>query len=327
VTVLEGDRVEVADRPLPEPGEGDLLVRVHGAGLNRADLLQRAGLYPAPPDSPPDIPGLEFAGIVDRVGHGVTAFSAGDRVFGICGGGGQAEVLVVPAPQCTRVPDGLDLVAMGGVPEAFVTAHDALVTQAGLSAGECALVHAVGSGVGTAAVQLASALGAEVVGTARTSDKLERCRHLGLVHGVVPPTTEDGSLDVPRFVAALQAACGGADVTLDLVGGAYVEADVAVSAHGGWIVLVGTLAGGWARLDLLTAMQRRLTIKGTVLRARSIDEKGEAVDAFARDVVPLLARRAVEPVIERVLPLERAAEAYDLLASNATFGKVVLSAV
>lgn len=327
VTVLEGDRVEVTDHPVPQPGEGDLLVRVHGAGLNRADLMQRAGFYPAPVGSPPDIPGLEFSGVVEAVDVTVTGFAPGDRVFGICGGGGQAEFLRVPAVQCTPVPDHLDLVAMGGVPEVFVTAHDGLVSQAGLSSGECALVHAVGSGVGTAAVQLASVLGATVVGTARTADKIERCRPLGLTRGVVPPRRDDGALDMPAFVAQLHEACpGGAEVILDLVGGEYVEADVAVAALGGWIVVVGTLAGGSARLELLTAMQKRLTIRGTVLRARSIDEKGQAIEAFARDVVPMLAARTVEPVIEHVLPLERAAEAYDLLASNKTFGKVVLSA-
>src|SRR5947209_1987995 len=174
--------LSVADRPLPSPPPGYALVRVHGAGLNRADLAQRAGHYPAPPGAPADIPGMEFAGQVEALGAdpGAGAPAVGDAVFGIVGGGAQAEYVVVHASHCAPVPLGLDLVAMGGVPEVFITAHDAMVTQAQTLAGEWVLVHAVGSGVGTAALQLARAIGARVVGTARTPTKLERCRALGL---------------------------------------------------------------------------------------------------------------------------------------------------
>ena len=163
----------VGDRPIPEPGPGEVRIRVHAAGLNRADLLQRAGLYPAPPGVPADIPGLEFAGEVDAVGPGVTAPAPGAGVFGVTGGGGQAEYVVVPAGHCAPVPDSLDLVDAGGVPEVFVTAHDAMRTRARLATGEHVLVHAVGSGVGTAVVQLAKAFGATVTGTARTESKLD----------------------------------------------------------------------------------------------------------------------------------------------------------
>lgn len=309
---------------MPEPGPGEVRVRVFGAGCNRADLLQRAGRYPAPPGVPADVPGLEFAGEVDATGPGVDALQPGAPVFGIASGGAQAELVVVPAVQCAVVPDGLDLVEMGGVPEVFVTAHDALVTQAQLRPGEWVAVHAVGSGVGTAAVQLVRALGGRTVGTARTAGKLERCRALGMDAGVVPATI-DGALDVDALAAEIVAATGGgAHVTLDLVGGRYVEVDVAAAAPLGRIVLVGALAGGRAELSVVAVMGKRLRIHGTVLRARSAEEKGEAVAAFARDVVPLLASREVRPVVERVLPLEEAAAAYELLASDTTFGKVVL---
>jgi len=325
VTVLPGGGLEVAERPRPEPGAGEVLVRVHGAGVNRADLLQRAGRYPAPEGVPADIPGLEFAGLVEALGRGAEGPPVGSAVFGITAGGGQAEYLAVPAGQCTRVPSDLDLVAAGGVPEVFVTAHDACCTQARLAAGEWLLVHAAGSGVGTAAVQLGHALGAQVVGTARTAEKLARCEPLGLAAGIVARSDSEGALDVEALAAAIVEATGtGADVALDLVGGPYVEVDIAAAAPRGRIVLVGTLAGGRATVPILAVMGKRLELRGTVLRARSIAEKSQAMAAFALDVVPLLHDRRLVPVLEAVLPLERATEAYDLLASDATFGKVVL---
>jgi NADPH:quinone reductase len=327
VTVVEGDRVEVADRADPVAGPGEIVVRVAGAGLNRADLMQRAGFYPAPPGSPPDIPGLELSGVVESIGVDVDRFGVGDAVFGIAGGGGQAERLAVPAVQCAPAPEGLDLVTLGGVPEVFVTAHDALVTQAAVQPGEWVLVHAVGSGVGTAATQLCAALGARVVGTARTADKIERCRPLGLETGIVPPTDAQGALDAPGLADAVLEATGGhgADVAIELVGGPYVEADLAAMASHGRIVVIGTLAGGRATMPLLPMMQRRLTVRGTVLRARTPAEKGEAMRAFERDVVPMLVDGRIAPVVDAVLPLERAIDAYELLASNATFGKVILA--
>jgi putative PIG3 family NAD(P)H quinone oxidoreductase len=322
-TITEG-RIEIAERPAPE-ATGDLVVvRVHGAGLNRADLLQRAGNYPAPAGSPADIPGLEFAGVVEACGPEARGVEVGARVFGIAGGGSQAEYVAIPAGQCAPVPDGLDLVELGGAPEAFVTAHDALVTQANVQSGEWVLVHAVGSGVGTTALQLANAFGARVIGTARTQTKLDRCSAMGLEHAIVPPA-KDGELDVDALAwSIIEATDGGAHVTIDLAGGAYVEADVAAAASEGRIVLVGSIAGPRATLSLPAIMGKRLTIHGTVLRARNAHEKAAATDAFVRDVVPLLAGRKVAPVVECVLPLDRAAEAYDLVASDATFGKVIL---
>ena len=322
--VITEGRIEVAERPDPEARDDLVVVRVQGAGINRADLIQRAGNYPAPPGSPPDIPGLEFAGVVEACGPAAHGVEIGARVFGVAGGGAQAEYLAVPEGQCARVPDGLDLIEMGGVPEAFITAHDALVSHAALQTGEWVLVHAVGSGVGTAATQLATAFGAHVIGTARTESKLERCRALGLEHGIIPPVT-DGQLDVDALAwAVVEATGGGANVTVDLAGGRYVEADIAAATLQGRIVLVGAMAGARASLPVMLVMGKRLTIIGTMLRARTAEEKRAATDAFVRDVAPLLASRRVAPVIEQVIPLDRVADAYELVASDTTFGKVIL---
>jgi NADPH:quinone reductase-like Zn-dependent oxidoreductase len=297
-----------------------VLVQVHSAGCNRADLVQLAGRYPAPPGSPADIPGLEFAGVVVAHGEGVTSPQIGSRVFGIAGGGGQAELLVVPAAQCAPVPDALDDVAAGGVPEVFITAHDALRTQAEAVAGDIVLVHAAGSGVGTAAVQLAHAIGCTTVGTSRTEHKLEHCRVLGLDHAVVAPR----DLDPIALADAITAAGGPVDVTVDLVGGPYVVADVRAAATKGRIVLVASQAGARAELEIGTVMAKRLRIHGTVLRSRAPDEKAAATAAFTRDVVPLLARRVVVPVIAETFVLDDAEAAYARLAADAVFGKVVL---
>ena len=324
ITIVDG-HLEVADRPLPEPTPDGVVVRVHGAGLNRADLLQRAGRYPAPPGVPADIPGMEFAGIVAAVGANVTTHATGDRVFGIAGGGAQAEYVAVPAVHCAVVPANLDLVEMGGVPEAFLTAHDAMVTQAHVVRGEWVLVHAVGSGVGTAALQLAHALGARVIGTARTPEKIERCRALGLDAGIQPPLTADGALDVDALAWSIaEATDGGADVTLDLVGGDYVIADVNAAAPKGRIVCIGTMAGGRALLPIGSILAKRLTLIGTVLRSRDVAEKAAATDAFVRYVVPLLADGRIAPVVEAIIPLARAEDAYARLESDTTFGKVIL---
>jgi putative PIG3 family NAD(P)H quinone oxidoreductase len=324
ITIREG-RLEPAERPVPDPLPDEVVVRVHGAGLNRADLAQRAGHYPAPPGVPADVPGLEFAGVVERVGANVRGVAKGTRVFGITAGGAQAEYVAVPASHCARVPDGLDLVAMGGVPEAFITAHDALITQGRAGAGDWVLVHAVGSGVGTAGLQLAKALDMRVAGTARTADKLERCRALGLDVALEPPTNADGALDVDALAwSIMEATDGGIDVTLDLAGGDYVAVDINAAKPLGRIILIGMMAGGSATLPVGALLAKRLTMIGTLLRPRSVEAKAAATAAFVRDVVPLLADGRIAPVIEAVVPLERASEAYELLASNGTFGKVIL---
>ncbi len=310
----------VETRPDAEPGAGEVRVRVHGAGVNRADLLQRAGLYPAPPGSPAEIPGLEFAGEIEAVGPGVDPARAGAAVFGVTGGGGQAERVVVPDRHAAAVPAGLDLVTAGGIPEVFVTAHDALRTRGRLGAGEHVLVHAVGSGVGTAVVQLAKAFGATVTGTARTESKLAAAAALGMDHGVLAPR----ELDPLAFAGEITAHGGPPDVVIDLVGGPYVPAEIAAIAPRGRVVVVGTLAGGNPTVPLLGLMQKRAELHGTVLRPRSVEDKAAATAAFVAEVVPLLADGRVRPIVDRTFPIDAVEAAYDLVATDTTFGKVVL---
>jgi NADPH2:quinone reductase len=308
-----GSELELVDRPTPQPCADEVLVEVSGAGVNRADLLQLAGRYPAPPGAPDDVPGLEFAGRVAEVGPAVASLRPGDEVFGILGGGGHATHVLTKEMLCSRVPNAIDLVEAGGIPEAFVTAHDALFERAALRPGERVLIHGVGSGVGTAALQLAGAAGAITVGTSRTPDKLERARVLGLDEAVL--AGDD-----------MAAAIGEVDVVLDLVGGPYLACDVACSRVGARIVVIGLLAGARAELDLGRLLRRRLSIVGTVLRPRRDHEKAAAIAAFSRGVVPLLARGIVRGVTEAVVPLVRAREAYARVAADATFGKIVLAA-
>lgn len=306
----------LVDRPLPEPSRGEVRVRVRATAVNRADLLQRMGAYPAPADSPQDIPGLEIAGEVDALGPGVERLAVGDRVFGLLGGGGYAEAAVTHERALAKIPDRLSFEEAAAVPEAFVTAHDAMVTRAGLTSGETLLVHAVGSGVGTAAAQLGRALGAFVIGTARTADKLERAKALGMDHGIV---AEGG------VFAAEVNKLGGARVVLELVGGKYVDEDLRAVQPLGTIVLIGLMAGTKGDLDLALVLRKRVTLAGTVLRARPLEEKIAAMRAFESQVVPLFARGKCVPVIDRVLPLDQAAAAHAHMASNAGFGKIVLT--
>ncbi|MBV8950219.1 MAG: zinc-binding dehydrogenase [Actinobacteria bacterium] len=320
LVIGDAGRLAVTERPRPEPGPDDVVVRVHGAGLNRADLAQRAGFYPAPPGAPPDIPGLEFSGVVEAAGAAVDHPAVGDLVFGVVGGGAQAELLRVRAAHCVAVPRGLDPVVAGGVPEAFITAHDAMCTQARMRAVETVLVHAVGSGVGTAVVQLASALDATTVGTSRQQWKLDAAAGIGLHHGVLAPSP----LDPLALATEIQERAGDCDVTIDLAGGPYVEVDLYAAALKARIVLVGTLAGGTVQFPIFAAMSKRATVIGTMLRARDDEEKAAATRAFADDVGPLLASGAVKPVVAEVVPLAEAERAYDLVASDTTFGKVIL---
>ena len=323
IVSTEGEgRLEVCEVVRPVARADRVRVRVRAAGLNRADLLQKRGRYPAPPGAPADIPGLEFAGEVEQPGEEARAWRAGARVFGITAGGAQAEYVVVPESHLAAIPDALSFEEAAAVPEVFITAHDALFTQANLRTGERVLVHAAGSGVGTAAVQLASAAGAGAVyGTARTAAKLERAREFGMDEGVAV-----GS-DPRSFAEAVRAWTGGAgvNVVLDLVGASYLDANLDALAARGRLLLVGTLGGAAATLDFRRVMGKRLRIAGTVLRARSAEEKAAAVRRFAAQVVPLLARGRLRPVLDSAHALADAAPAYARLESNETFGKVVLT--
>lgn len=321
ITAPGGPEVlEVRDAPTPVPGEHEVLVRVRASALNRADVLQRMGRYPAPPGAPADIAGIEFAGEVAATGPRATRWREGDRVYGITGGGAHAEYLVVHERAIAEIPAALDWHAAGAIPEAFITAHDAMIVQAGLVAGETVLVHAVGSGVGLAAVQLAHAIGARVAGTSRTADKLVRAREYGLELGLL------AGADLASFAESLRTFTNGrgVDVTLDLLGGAYLAASTQVAALRGRVMLIGTIAGSQATLDLRALLGKRLTLRGTVLRSRALAEKVAATEAFARDVNPGLASGALRPVIDTVVPLDAIAEAHRRMESNDSFGKVVI---
>ena len=313
---LEVREVETVARPTTDR----VRVWVHAAGLNRADILQRMGHYPAPPGYPQNIPGLEFAGEVDEVGEEVRTWKQGQRVFGITGGGAQAEYVVVPENHLAEIPANLDWAQAAAVPEVFITAHDALFTRAHLLSGETMLVHAAGSGVGTAAIQLARAAGAKAFGTSRTADKLKRAKEYGLSGGAVV------SADLGVLAEAVEAWTGGRglNVIIDLVGAKYLEANLHALAAKGRLVLVGTTAGAQAMLDLSIVMHKRLTIVGTVLRARSSEEKASATRLFAEQVVPLLAEGTIKPVVDRQYRLQDIRDAHLRLESNENFGKIVL---
>jgi len=316
---IEGLEVREVETPA-RPTADRVRVRVRAAGLNRADVLQRMGQYAAPPGYPQDIPGLEFAGEVDEVGEEVRTWKRGQRVFGLTAGGAQAEYLVVPENHLAEVPANLDWAEAAAVPEVFITAHDALFTRANLRPGETMLVHAAGSGVGTAAIQLTRAAGARAFGTSRTADKLERAKQYGLSAAVVV-TTE------PRaFVDSVAEWTGGrgVNVIIDLVGAKYLEANLNALSARGRLILVGTAAGAQAMLDFSTVMRKRLTIVGTVLRARSTEEKATATRLFAEQVVPLLADGTIKPVVDRVYKIEEIREAHARIESNESFGKIVL---
>lgn len=314
------EQLEVREVARPAAVGDRVRVRVHAAGLNRADVLQRRGHYPAPPGVPPDIPGLEFAGEVEQTGDEVSRWQKGQRVFGITAGAAQAEYVVVPESCLAEIPPNLDWTQAAAVPEVFITAHDALFSQASLEMGERVLVHAAGSGVGTAAIQLARAAGAIVYGTARTADKLERARPLGLDEAVVV----NGEAQV--FVDAVRGWTGGTgvNVVLDTIGASYLAANLQSLAPRGRMVFVGTLGGARGELDFRMVMSRRLTLIGTVLRSRSNEEKARAVDRFGAHVVPLLMRGAVRPVVDRVYGIDEVRAAYEHLESNASFGKIIL---
>jgi putative PIG3 family NAD(P)H quinone oxidoreductase len=294
-------------------------VRVRATGLNRADTLQRRGFYPAPSDSPADIPGLEYAGEIDAIGPDVEGVALGERVFGLVGGGAHAEQLVVHARMVAKIPDALSYEEAAAIPEAFITAYDAMVTQAALRGGEPLLVHAVGSGVGTAAVQLGHALGAEVIGTARNADKIERAKQLGLDHGILVGKDAKFADDVRRV------AKDGVAVVLELVGGAYVEEDLRCLQILGRIAVVGLTAGARTQLDLGALLHRRARIFGTTLRARPLEQKIAAMRCFEREIVPLVRRGKLKSVIDRVYPLAEAASAHTRMESNESFGKIILT--
>jgi NADPH2:quinone reductase len=310
--VLEIQQVET-----PEP-EGDLVrVRVRASGVNRADLLQRAGGYPAPPGVPSNIPGLEFAGEVDAVGPLARTWQVGQRVMGLAGGGAQAEYILAHEGLLVEIPDNLDFVQAAGVPEVFMTAHDALFTQAGLQMGERVLIHAAGSGVGTAAIQLAHAAGATTFGTSRTPAKLESAKALGL----------DVSLSDQNFADEINRLTNneGVHVVIDFVGAAYMEQNLRALASWGRMVFLSTMGGAQASVNLGLLMQKRISMRGVTLRTRTLEEKLAVTRRFATHVLPLLASGKVKPIIEQVYPLDKIGDAHAAMGENRNFGKLIIT--
>ena len=311
--------LEIRSVAEPSIGPEEVLVRVRASALNRADVLQRRGLYPAPPGAPADIPGLEFAGEIEARGALVATLQPGDRVMGIVSGGGQAEKLRIHERLCLRIPPGMSFEDAAAVPEAFLTAYDALFLRGRLQPGEVVLVHAAGSGVGTAAASIATVAGARVVALSRSAEKRRRLEAMG-IHRVLDPAAGN-------VAETIRMAAGGEGVglALDLIGAAAWALNLEVLALCGRLVLVGTMSGAKVDADLGALMRKRLTVVGTVLRSRPIEEKIELVQSFARTMLPLLAAGRLRPVVDRVVPLEDAASAHASMERNENFGKIVLT--
>jgi NADPH:quinone reductase len=307
--VIADGGVAVQERPDPEPGAGEVLVRVRAAGLNGADMLQRKGAYPAPPGSPPDIPGLELAGEVAALGPGAQRFAEGDRVMAIVGGGGQAELCVVHERQLMPVPDRLDWPAAGGVPEVFTTAHDAVFTQAGLRAGERLLVHGAAGGVGTAAVQLGRAAGADVTATVRNEALRQGVQELGADAVLAPDAYAEH---------------GPYDVVLELVGAPNIPDSLDALNTAGRIVVIGVGGGFKAELNLLALMGRRASIMASTLRTRPLEEKALTARAMERSVLPLLERGDVRVPVAATFGLDEVHDAYERFAAGGKLGKIVV---
>ncbi len=308
VTIQDG-KLAVEERPDPEPGKGELLVRVRGAGLNGADMLQRKGAYPAPPGSPEDIPGLELAGEVAALGPGATRFEEGDRVMAVVGGGGQAELAVVHERAAMPVPGGLDWPQAGGLPEVFVTAHDALFTQAGLRPGEHLLVHGAAGGVGTAAVQLGRAAGARVTATVRREELRAKVQELG-ARAIDPEGFEDE---------------GPYDVVLELVGASNLAGNLGALAPGGRISIIGVGGTGpKTEINLVMVMQKRARIHGSTLRARPLEQKAAAMRLVEKEVLPNFENGTLSVPVAETFPLDRAEDAYERFEGGGKLGKLVL---
>ena len=308
--------LEIQDVETPQPVGEQVRMRVRASGINRAELLQRMGAYPAPAGSPQNIPGIEFAGEVDAVGSLVSKWKPGQRVMGLAGGGAQAEYVLIHEGLLVEIPANLDFIQAGAIPEVFMTAHDALFTQAGLQMGERVLIHAVGSGVGTAALQLARATGATSYGTSRTPAKLEAARALGL----------DVGLSDQNFAAGIQRLTNGegVHVVLDFIGAPYLEQNLQSLALWGRLVFLATMGGTHSDINLGMLMQKRISMRGVTLRTRTLEEKMAVTRRFATGVLPLLASGQVKPVIERVYSLEEIGEAHRVMGENRNFGKLVV---
>ncbi|HLZ98576.1 MAG TPA: NAD(P)H-quinone oxidoreductase [Steroidobacteraceae bacterium] len=312
------DQLRIAVRPVPKPGVREVLIRVAAAGVNRPDVMQRQGRYPPPPGAS-DIPGMEVAGEVVSLGNGVSGLALGDQVTSLLSGGGYAEFAVAAAPLCLPVPKGLSLVEAAALPETFLTVWDNLFERGRCKSGDNVLIHGGTSGIGTTAIQLASALGARVYATAGSDDKARACERLGAVRGI-NYRTED-------FVDAVLAQTGGkgADVILDMIGGDYFDRNLKVAAIEGRLVIIAMQGGARAEIKLNVVLTKRLTIAGSTLRARTVAEKAAVADAVRTNAWPLLSSGRVRPIIHATFPLAEAAAAHHLMESSNHIGKIVLT--
>jgi putative PIG3 family NAD(P)H quinone oxidoreductase len=312
------DVLQVQSVPDPEPAAGEVVIEIAAAGVNRADVVQRQGFYPPPPGAPP-YPGLECSGRIAAVGPGVTGWQAGDEACALLAGGGYAERVAVPAGQLLPLPGGVSLVESAALPEVACTVYSNVFMLAGLAAGETLLVHGGASGIGTMAIQLAHARGARVACTAGSAAKLERCRELGADLAICYSDTD--------FVAAVSEFTGGrgADVILDIMGASYLPRNVAALATGGRLAVIGLQGGSRGELDLGLLLRKRASVQATSLRARPAGEKAAIVTAVQEQVWPLIGGGRVHPVVDRILPLEAAAEAHRLMEASAHIGKILLT--
>jgi putative PIG3 family NAD(P)H quinone oxidoreductase len=310
------DALVWTDVPDPQPGPGEVVIDVRASAVNRADLLQRQGHYPPPPGAPP-YPGLECSGVISATAPDVTGWRAGQQVCALLAGGGYAERVAVPAGQVLPVPSGVDPVDAAALPEVACTVWSNLVQLAHLGMGETLLVHGGGSGIGTFAIQLGSALGATVAATARSS-KHERLRELGATH-LIDYTKDDFAEEIRRATDGR-----GVDVILDIMGGSYLDRNVAALATGGRLVVIGLQGGRRGELDLAALLTKRASISATALRSRPVEEKTEIVQGVQEEVWPLVASGAIRPIVDRRIPLSAAAEAHRVVESSDHIGKVLL---
>jgi putative PIG3 family NAD(P)H quinone oxidoreductase len=312
------DVLRPTTRPVPQPGPGEVLIRVEAAGVNRPDVLQRQGAYPPPPGAS-DLPGLEVAGEVAALGADVTGFSVGDKVCALVPGGGYAEYCVTPAPQVLPIPKGLSMVEAGGVPETFFTVWTNVFDRGRLAEGESLLIHGGSSGIGTTAIQLAKAFGAQVFATAGSADKCAACERLGADRGI-NYKTEDYAEVVKELTGGK-----GVDVVLDMVGGDYIQRDIGCMAPDGRHVNIAFLGGAKVTLNMTPVMIKRLTLTGSTLRPRTVADKGKIADALRAKVWPLIEAGKVKPLIHQTFPFREAAAAHALMETSSHIGKIVLT--
>lgn len=309
--------LRMASRPVPAPGAGEVLIRVHAAGVNRPDIVQRQGHYPPPPGAS-DLPGLEVAGTIAALGEGVASLAVGDAVCALLSGGGYAEYAVAPAPQCLPVPQGLSFAEAAALPETAFTVWTNIMEGGRFASGDTVLVHGGTSGIGVMAIQMVRALGGRVIATAGSDEKARHCEALGAERGI-NYRTEDFVAVVAEWTAKQ-----GVDIILDMVGGDYLHRNLRALSIGGRIVVIAFLEGGKPPIDLFQIMRKRAILTGSTLRARPIGEKGEIALALRETVWPLIEKGAIKPVLSRIFPLDQAADAHRLMESSAHIGKIVL---